>query len=333
MSVELPARIAFYCRLTAALCSMICGSIGSAHSESPRSQEALNEPRAAIVRYCKPRPEDSADKSTVSDQQLQSLREQYQSPSAVPFAGLSKEELNVVAEALRVGSSAGYFAHRILRDLVIVKEMERLSKCSPEENCNTTTDIQEIHASNNPNGPWSQSLELWKSVTKTDIQGGKACVSIAQSMSTYSVSANLAKSDIDRKNQRETEIKKPDAPSDCREDLIEATRRATIKFSKSEYSILPKYQPIVTDIARILNRCKALTIAIEGYADIDGSIKYNQLLSEQRAAAVVAAFASNGIDAQRLKPKGFGKSRQKQPDGRQTFDHKEENRRVEIVSR
>jgi OOP family OmpA-OmpF porin len=73
-------------------------------------------------------------------------------------------------------------------------------------------------------------------------------------------------------------------------------------------------------------------IAIEGHTDSRGSVKYNQALSERRAAAVKAYLLKNGmIDTQKnmITTKGYGKS--KPIADNKTDKGRFENRRVEIL--
>jgi len=70
-------------------------------------------------------------------------------------------------------------------------------------------------------------------------------------------------------------------------------------------------------------------LTIEGHTDSQGSDKYNLKLSQQRAQAVVDWLVQKGVEASRLKAKGYGESRpvadNNKPDGREL------NRRVEIA--
>jgi outer membrane protein OmpA-like peptidoglycan-associated protein len=71
-------------------------------------------------------------------------------------------------------------------------------------------------------------------------------------------------------------------------------------------------------------------ISIEGYTDSIGSEKYNQALSERRAAAVKAYLLKQGVaDGQRIKTAGYGKSNPVADNS--TAKGRFENRRVEIL--
>ena len=71
-------------------------------------------------------------------------------------------------------------------------------------------------------------------------------------------------------------------------------------------------------------------ISIEGHTDSIGTDKYNQALSERRAAAVKAYLLKQGVvDSQRIKSVGYGES--KPTADNSTEKGRFENRRVEIL--
>ena len=71
-------------------------------------------------------------------------------------------------------------------------------------------------------------------------------------------------------------------------------------------------------------------VSIEGHTDSIGTDKYNQALSERRAAAVKAHLLKQGVvDSQRIKSVGYGESRPVQDN--KTDKGRFENRRVEIL--
>lgn len=59
-------------------------------------------------------------------------------------------------------------------------------------------------------------------------------------------------------------------------------------------------------LLRLLKENPAVRLEISGHTDSDGSAAHNQLLSEQRAQAVVDHLVANGVDAERLVAKGYG---------------------------
>lgn len=76
-------------------------------------------------------------------------------------------------------------------------------------------------------------------------------------------------------------------------------------------------------------RCAALKVELGGHADFKGTERYNQGLSERRAATVLGALQQAGIDASRLSPIGYSENNPLDP--ALTDVAREKNRRVEIT--
>lgn len=62
----------------------------------------------------------------------------------------------------------------------------------------------------------------------------------------------------------------------------------------------------LNNLVTLLSENKNLVMEIGGYTDSTGSEKYNMILSEKRALSVVNYLVKMGIDANRLKYKGYG---------------------------
>jgi outer membrane protein OmpA-like peptidoglycan-associated protein len=72
-----------------------------------------------------------------------------------------------------------------------------------------------------------------------------------------------------------------------------------------------------------------LHVQIEGHTDSVGSDEYNQDLSERRAGVVRDYFVQQGIAANSIEARGFGKT---QPIAtNDTAEGRQQNRRVELV--
>ena len=102
-----------------------------------------------------------------------------------------------------------------------------------------------------------------------------------------------------------------------------------INFETGKSDIKPESQSIVDQIAEMLGQNKDLKISIEGHTDNVGSEKSNQILSENRANAVMKALITCGIEKTRLSYKGWGAT--KPIADNSTEEGKAKNRRVEIV--
>lgn len=103
-------------------------------------------------------------------------------------------------------------------------------------------------------------------------------------------------------------------------------------FNKS--ALKPESSPALDEVVRMLNAYPSMVIEIGAHTDNIGTQKYNQALSEARAKSVVAYLISKGIDAERLKAKGYGESipiePNKTPEGRDNPAGREKNRRTEF---
>jgi outer membrane protein OmpA-like peptidoglycan-associated protein len=103
------------------------------------------------------------------------------------------------------------------------------------------------------------------------------------------------------------------------ENILFETNTATLKTSSF---------PGLNEVAEIMLGTPGILLYIDGHTDYVGSETFNQVLSENRANAVLAYLKSKGIPIAQLHATGFGKSRpladNKTPAGRQ------QNRRVEL---
>lgn len=104
-----------------------------------------------------------------------------------------------------------------------------------------------------------------------------------------------------------------------------------INFDTGKSDIQSESQPIIDQVADMMKKNPDLRIGVEGHTDNVGKPKDNQVLSEQRAKAVVAALVKQGIEAKRLSAVGFGQDKpiadNKAEEGRA------KNRRVELVKK
>lgn len=112
---------------------------------------------------------------------------------------------------------------------------------------------------------------------------------------------------------------------------IEKTGKAVlhINFDTDKATLQPEGEKVVAEIVSLLNANPKLNLSIEGHTDNSGNDARNQTLSEERANAVMHDLTEKGIDAKRLKAKGFGSK--KPLKSNDTEQNKAENRRVELV--
>jgi outer membrane protein OmpA-like peptidoglycan-associated protein len=99
-------------------------------------------------------------------------------------------------------------------------------------------------------------------------------------------------------------------------------------FATDSAEVLPAGHKILAAIAGQVKLKGAAPIEVNGYADTTGRKVHNQKLSEERAAAVAAELATNGIEASRIKSQGFGESELAVPTADSVDEAK--NRRVVV---
>ncbi len=102
-----------------------------------------------------------------------------------------------------------------------------------------------------------------------------------------------------------------------------------IYFDTAKATLRPDSQPALEALLGVLEARPETRFVIEGHTDSQGDDAYNQKLSEDRAASVVAWLVERGIDAGRLTPKGFGESRPVAENTTETG--RQLNRRVEVA--
>ncbi|MBN2612371.1 MAG: OmpA family protein [Bacteroidales bacterium] len=102
-----------------------------------------------------------------------------------------------------------------------------------------------------------------------------------------------------------------------------------IRFDVDKATIRPESMGVINSIVQLMKEHPELNFSVEGHTDSDGDDASNQDLSERRANAVTDQLIKSGIDALRLKSKGWGES--KPVDINDTPEGKANNRRVEFV--
>ncbi len=82
-----------------------------------------------------------------------------------------------------------------------------------------------------------------------------------------------------------------------------------IHFEYNKAVLKPGSFTIIKEVAAMMKKHPEVRLKIEGHTDNSGSAKYNQALSEKRAAAVMASLLKLGIKTSRLTSEGFGESK------------------------
>lgn len=101
-----------------------------------------------------------------------------------------------------------------------------------------------------------------------------------------------------------------------------------IFFETNTFSLLPSSQSELNTLLELLQKNKNIVIEISGHTDNVGSQEYNLELSKKRANSVKTYLEEMGIEAIRLKSKGFGQT--KPIAGNETEEGRAKNRRTEF---
>jgi len=101
-----------------------------------------------------------------------------------------------------------------------------------------------------------------------------------------------------------------------------------VKFEFDSDRLTPEAKIILNQVAETLTAYPEVNVEVQGHTDYIGTDAYNLGLSEKRAIAVKVYLASHSVDAKRLTPVGYGKTRP--IDSNETETGRENNRRVEL---
>jgi outer membrane protein OmpA-like peptidoglycan-associated protein len=267
----------------------------------------------AEVRYCKARSDDARDKSEVSNEQIRQLRDDYGKGDPTILSDMNAKYREPLEEALRVGPKAGYFAHRALRNLVIIKEVQRQITCPSGEVCSLTEDIRVLKRNNS----WPETLTVWKSVRDTDLQRALVCMKFSKTLPSLEPDTAVVAS---------TNIPKNDDHMACE---IETTRDGTIvHFAKNKAIITRTELSKMNEVVTLLKACPGLGTFVAGYTDRDGRRQFNARLSRARAAAVRTHLVLRGVRSEQIEIRGYGVAQQRST--RATRELKAQDRRAEI---
>lgn len=111
-------------------------------------------------------------------------------------------------------------------------------------------------------------------------------------------------------------------------DNIRLQLPSNITFASGSSSISNSFGPVLTDVAKVLNKYEKTTMVVEGHTDSTGAAEYNQQLSVNRATAVQSRLMSGGVDSRRVTVIGYGESQPIADNGSESG--RQQNRRVEL---
>ena len=104
-----------------------------------------------------------------------------------------------------------------------------------------------------------------------------------------------------------------------------------VLFDFDKIDIKPTGRRILDRLVKFLNENRDKRIDLEGHTDWIGTEKYNQGLSERRAASVRNYLIKMGVSSSRITARGFGEARRIA--NNQTSEGRAKNRRVEVKIR
>ncbi len=112
-------------------------------------------------------------------------------------------------------------------------------------------------------------------------------------------------------------------------DNITLNMPGNITFATDSSDLNPAFFDVLGSVSTVLNKYEKTVIEVAGHTDSDGSVEYNQALSERRAGSVAAYLTSRGILNQRIITLGQGELRPVATNA--TAAGKQQNRRVELT--
>jgi outer membrane protein OmpA-like peptidoglycan-associated protein len=101
-----------------------------------------------------------------------------------------------------------------------------------------------------------------------------------------------------------------------------------VKFEFDSDRLTPAAKEILNQVSETLKAYPEVNVEVQGHTDYIGTDAYNLGLSEKRAIAVKTYLVGHGVEAKRLTPVGYGKTRP--IDSNETEIGRENNRRVEL---
>lgn len=157
---------------------------------------------------------------------------------------------------------------------------------------------------------------------KIALPAGKLYSFLADKQNFYAISENI---DL-RELENYTELKKDLYLSPIEKG--EVIRLNSVFFETNKDELKKESFNELDRLYDILIKSPALKIEIAGHTDDVGSVEYNQKLSNDRAISVQSYLISKGMDAGRLKARGYGELQPVVPND--TDENRAYNRRVEF---
>ncbi|QPG05651.1 OmpA family protein [Salinimonas marina] len=111
-------------------------------------------------------------------------------------------------------------------------------------------------------------------------------------------------------------------------DNLKLIMPGDITFATDSASIASQFNPVLNDVATVVNEYEKTVLLIKGHTDDTGSEQYNQSLSERRAQSVKNLLTSYNVNPKRVSTVGMGEYQPKVPNT--SAQNRQQNRRVEL---
>ncbi|AXR04914.1 OmpA family protein [Salinimonas sediminis] len=111
-------------------------------------------------------------------------------------------------------------------------------------------------------------------------------------------------------------------------DNLKLIMPGDITFATDSASISSDFNPILNDVATVVNEYEKTVLLIKGHTDDTGSEQYNQTLSERRAQSVKNLLTTFNVNTKRISTVGMGEYQPKVPNT--SAQNRQMNRRVEL---
>lgn len=109
----------------------------------------------------------------------------------------------------------------------------------------------------------------------------------------------------------------------CNQALGE--RGARVTFESGQAVLTPRQRGEMEGLGQMLSRCEGVQVVVAGFADSEGGARWNQKLSEQRAALIADILVKAGVAEPDLRIAAYGETRPLRAGARRLQD-----RRVDI---
>lgn len=112
------------------------------------------------------------------------------------------------------------------------------------------------------------------------------------------------------------------------DETIKLSLNSKASFDTDSTTVKPIFRPTLDKLSQLMSEYDQTALHIIGHTDSSGSDKYNQMLSQRRAAAVATEILNTGVSRSRFNIEGRGELQPRQTNT--TYAGRRANRRVEI---